>query len=211
MSAQLWSQVDAGVALALGAIVETAAVRKLQRPRVFALTLQRLEPGLVRRPGLGYRLVFVVAGYEAVVGAGVIALRGALGFVAACALLVACAGFLLALGRAVQQSVPCACFGRLGRTAAGGREIARALALVAGSAFLVVHRALDAGTAYGFGLVALVAFSATVVVIVAAQLLGGVVRPGVELEPPPPDARRAFAGRLRSVLGVDNDLYSGAQ
>src|SRR5258707_505859 len=46
MSASLWSQIDTGVAFALGAIVETAAIRKLQRPRVFRLTLDRLEPAL---------------------------------------------------------------------------------------------------------------------------------------------------------------------
>ena len=147
MSGPFWSQVDAGVALALGLIVETAAIRKLQRPRVFALTLQRLDPALSGRRSLSIRLAFVVAGYEAIVGAGVVVFRGEIGFVFACALLVACAGFLVALARAIQQSVPCACFGRLGRTAAGGREIGRGIALVAGAAFLVVHRALDAAPA----------------------------------------------------------------
>ena len=44
MSAPVWSQVDAGVALALGVIVETAAIRKLQRPRVFALTCSASTP-----------------------------------------------------------------------------------------------------------------------------------------------------------------------
>ena len=60
-------------------------------------------------------------------------LRGAaIGFFGL-ALLVACTGFLVALARAVQQSIPCACFGRLGRTSAGGREIGRGIALLAGS------------------------------------------------------------------------------
>src|SRR5437899_4779449 len=98
MHAPVWSQVDAGVALTLGAIVEIAAIRKLQRPRVFALTLQRLDPALSSRRPLTLRLAVVIAGYEAIVGAGVVAFRGFAGFAFACGLLVACAGFLVALG-----------------------------------------------------------------------------------------------------------------
>jgi hypothetical protein len=204
MSVSLWSQVDAGVALALGLIVETAAIRKLQRPRVFALTLQRLDPALSGRRSLSIRLAFVVAGYEAIVGAGVVVFRGEIGFVFACALLVACAGFLVALARAIQQSVPCACFGRLGRTAAGGREIARGIALVAGASFLVVHRALDASTGYAAGPVAAVAFVATAGLIAAAQRIGARVRPGVEPQP----GAASLASSVRSITGYDNDLYS---
>jgi hypothetical protein len=208
MSASVWSQVDAGVALALGVLVETAALRKLQRPRVFALTLQRLDPALSARRSLTIRLAFVVAGYEALVGAGVVGFRGAPGFAFACALLVACTGFLVALARAVQQSVPCACFGRLGRTAAGGREIGRGIALVAGAAFLVAHRAFDAGAGYGAGPVAAAAVVVTVFVIVVAQRIGAKVRPGVELQPGSPRERRSFAASMRSLAGYDNDLYT---
>ena len=204
MSVSLWSQVDAGVALALGLIVETAAIRKLQRPRVFALTLQRLDPALSGRRSLSIRLAFVVAGYEAIVGAGVVVCRGEIGFVFACALLVACAGFLVALARAIQQSVPCACFGRLGRTAAGGREVARGIALVAAASFLVVHRALDASTGDAAGPVAAVAFVATAGLIAAAQRIGARVRPGVELQP----GAASLASSVRSITGYDNDLYS---
>jgi hypothetical protein len=206
MSAHVWSQVDTGVALALGLIVATAAVRKLQRPRVFALTLQRLDPALSGRRTLSIRLALVVAGYEAVVGAGVVVFRGDPGFVFACALLVACAAFLAALARAVQQSVPCACFGRLGRTAAGGREIARGITLVAAATFLVVHRALDAHTSYGTGLVAAAAFMATACLIAVAQRVGAHVRPGIELRAAAP----SFAGSVRSLTGYDNDLYSSS-
>jgi hypothetical protein len=206
MNSSVWSQVDAGVALALGAIVVTAAIRKLQRPRVFALTLQRLDPALSGRRSLSIRLAFLVAAYEAIVGAGVVVFRGDLGFVFACALLVACTGFLIALARAVQRSVPCACFGRLGRTAAGGREIARGIVLVAGAAFLVVHRALDAQTGYGAGLVAAAAFVAMACLIAVAQRIGARIRPGVDLEP----GSTTLAGSIRSLAGYDNDLYSGA-
>ena len=208
MSAPVWSQADAGVALTLGAIVGTAAVRKLQRPSVFAGTLQRLDPALAPRRGLAVRLTFVVAGYEAAVAVGVIGLRSGPGFVAACGLLVACFGFLIALARAVQQSVPCACFGRLGRTAAGGREVGRALALVGGAAFLVVHRALDAGRGYGAGPFALAAAALTVVVILAAQRAGMRVRPGVEPAASTSAAPRSFVTSARRVAGYDNDLYS---
>jgi hypothetical protein len=208
MHAPVWSQVDAGVALTLGAIVEIAAIRKLQRPRVFALTLQRLDPALTSRRPLTLRLAVVIAGYEAIVGVGVVAFRGIVGFAFACGLLVACAGFLVALGRAVQQSVPCACFGRLGRTAAGGREIGRALALVAGAAFLVGHRALDVHTGYGVGPVALAAVVATGLVIVVAQHIGAAVRPGVEVASPAEVDGRMFAGSVRRLAGFDNDLYT---
>jgi hypothetical protein len=204
MSGPFWSQVDAGVALALGLMVETAAIRKLQRPRVFALTLQRLDPALSGRRSLSIRLAFVVAGYEASVGVGVVVFRGAVGFVFACALLVACAGFLVALARAIQQSVPCACFGRLGRTAAGGREIARGITLVAGASFLVVHRALDASTGYAAGVFAAATFLAVVLLIAVAQRIGAKVRPGIELGP----GTASFADSMRSLTGYDNDLYS---
>jgi hypothetical protein len=207
MSAPVWTQADSGVALALGAIVVTAATRKLQQPHVFALTLQRLDPALATRPALARRLTFAIAAYEAIVGAGVIALRGDPGFGVACGLLVACAGFLVALARAVQQSVPCACFGRLGRTAAGGREIGRGVALVAGAAFLVVHRAFDADAGYGIGPIAAVALLLAMVSIVAAQRVGGHVRPGVEL-PGEPSRDRPLSSSLRSITGYDNDLYS---
>jgi len=208
MSAPLWSQADSGVALVLGAIVGTAAVRKVQRPAVFAGTLQRLDPALASRRALATRLTFVVATYEAAVAAGVIGLRAGLGFFAACALLVACFGFLIALARAVQQSVPCACFGRLGRTAAGGREIGRAVALVGGAAFLVVHRTVDARPGYGVGPVALAVAAVTVGLIVAAQRIGMRVRPGVELPPAASTVHRSFVSSMRSIAGYDNDLYS---
>jgi hypothetical protein len=208
MDAASWSQVDAGVALAIGAIVATAAARKLQRPRVFALTLERLDPALVGRRPVTIRLAIGFALYEAVVAVGVIALRGTAGFVVAGLLLVACVGFLLALARAVQQSVPCACFGRLGRTAAGGREIGRGIVLVAGAAFLVVHRTLDVGSGYGFGAVTGLTVVVVVLLIVLAQCIGARVRPGVELESGVPGRSGTVAGWMRNALGYDNDLYS---
>jgi len=208
MSAPWWPQLDAGTALVLGAIVETAAVRKLQRPRVFALNLQRLEPALASRRALTIRLALLVASFEAVVGAGVVAFPGGVGFVFACALLVACVAFLVALARAVQQSVPCACFGRLGRTAAGGREIGRGIALVLGAAFVVVRRALDPGSTYGAGLIAVGAAAAMVGLILVAQSVGAKVRPGVELPRLDADGRSAIADGIRSITGYDNDLYT---
>ncbi len=207
MSAPVWTQIDAGVALVLGAIVETAAIRKLQQPRVFAPTLERLEPVLVGRRRVAIRLALGIAGYEAVVGAGVVAFRGTAGFVFACALLVVCAGFLAALARAVQQSVPCACFGRLGRTAAGGREVGRGVVLVVAAAFLVVRRAAAGGAGYGVGWTAVIAVVATALLIVAGQRLGARVRPGVELAPGVGDRKRALARSIRNLVGVDNDLY----
>jgi hypothetical protein len=210
MNAPVWSQVDAGVALVLGAIVVTAAVRKLQRPPVFALTLQRLDPRLTGRHALATRLTFLVALYELMTGTCVVVFRGALGFTSACALLVACAGFLLALERAVQRSIPCGCFGRLGRTAAGGREIGRAVAMAFGASFLVGQRAIDGNTSYGFGPVALVAAVATMLLIVVAQRIGARIRPGIE---PAPETRRdgSFSRSLRNITGYDNDLYSNGK
>jgi hypothetical protein len=208
MSAPVGTQVDAGVALALGAIVVTAAIRKFQRPRVIALTLERLEPALVGRRSLARRIAIVIAAYEAVVGVGIVATRGTIGFVFACAMLVACVGFLAALVRAVQQSVPCACFGRLGRTAAGGREIGRGIVLVSGATFVVVYRATAAPTRYGAGAIALVAFVGMAVLIVAGQRVGTALRPGVELRDADSADARSFARSLRSLAGVDNDLYT---
>jgi hypothetical protein len=214
MSGSVWSEVDTGVALTVGAIVVTAAIRKLQRPRVFALTLQRLDPALSSRRALTIRLTFVVAVYELLVGIGVNAFRGAVGFGFACGLLVACVGFLVVLARAVQQSVPCACFGRLGRTAAGGREIGRAIALAGWSAFLVGHRAIDGDAGYGLDSVRVSAAAVvgTVAVIVVAQRIGVAVRPGVELPREAASAAVAasssFGSKVRRVAGYDNDLYS---
>ncbi len=204
----MWTQIDAGVVFALGAIVETAAIRKLQRPRVFALTLARLEPGLAGKRRKEIPLALAVAGYEATVGAGVVAFRGTVGFVFACALLVVCAGFLVALARAVRQSVPCACFGRLGKTAAGGREIGRGVVLVGAAALLVVHRAVSAGSGYGFGVIAVVAVVVTALVIVAGQFVGGRIRPGEEIMPAPTAGQASLARSLRRLTGYDNDLYT---
>jgi hypothetical protein len=208
MSALVWPQLYAGVALALGAILVTAALRKLQNPRVFALTLQRLDPALNGRRALTLRWACFIAGYEAVVGIGVVAFRGGLGFPCACAVLIACTAFLVALARAVQQSLPCACFGRLGRTAAGGREIGRAIVLVVGASFLVVHRALDSTRSYGVGPWALVALLVTVAAIVGAQRFGARIRPGVELVPAVPDDRVSVVRSVRTIIGYDSDLYS---
>jgi hypothetical protein len=208
MSALVWPQLDAGVALALGAILVTAALRKLQNPRVFALTLQRLDPALNGRRALTLRWACFIAGYEAVVGIGVVAFRGGLGFPCACAVLIACTAFLVAVARAVQQSLPCACFGRLGRTAAGGREIGRAIVLVVGASFLVVHRALDSTRSYGVGPWALVALLVTVAAIVGAQRFGARIRPGVELVPAVPDDRVSVVRSVRTIIGYDSDLYS---
>jgi hypothetical protein len=208
MSAPVWSQIDAGVALVLGAIVETAAIRKLQRPRIFALTLERLEPTLVGKRRTAIRLALAIAAYEAVVAVGVVASRGSVGFAFAGALLVACAGFLGALARAVQQSIPCACFGRLGRTAAGGREVGRGVVLVVGAAFLVVHRAVSAGSAYGVGPIAGVAVVVAALGIVAGQRAGARIRPGVAVTADSDRGARSVVRSLRSLAGYDNDLYT---
>ncbi len=160
------------------------------------------------RRRLAIRLALAIAAYEAVVGVGVVAFRGSVGFAFACALLVACACFLGALARAVQRSVPCACFGRLGRTAAGGREVGRGIVLVTGSAFLVVHRAVTAGSAYGAGATAVVAAVVTVLLIVAGQVLGARVRPGTEMTGTPAARERSLARSLRGLAGYDNDLYT---
>lgn len=206
MSAPFWVQVDAGVALGLGAILVVAAVRKLQHLEVFALTLRRLDGSSVRRASTMWRLAVAVAIYELVTAIGVNAFRGTAGFVFACAAVIACAGFVVALVRAIQQSVPCACFGRLGRTAAGGREIARALVMLGGAAFLVVHRAVESGSSYGFGLVALASAPAFLVIVAIAQIVGARVRPGSDLT----DAAgpRSFGDAFRLVAGVDNELYA---
>ena len=109
----------------------------------------------------------------------------------------------------MQQSVPCACFGRLGRTAAGGREIGRGIALVAGAAFLVVHRALDAGTGYGAGPVA----AASVVVTglrdrrgATHRREGAAGRRAASREPVAGDDRSP--DRCGALTGYDNDLYT---
>jgi hypothetical protein len=203
----MWSQIDAGVAITLGVILEVAAIRKLQRPREFALTLQRLEPSLLGHRAGSIRLGVGIAVYEMIAGAGVVAFRGAVGFGFACAVVAACAAFLVALVRAVQESVPCACFGRLGRTAAGGREIARGIALLAGAAFLVVNRAVEVNRGYGVGVGAGATVVAALGVILVAQRIGVGVRPGVEVGPEP-DGGRSIATFARSLVGYDNDLYS---
>jgi hypothetical protein len=205
MSAPLWVQVDAGVALGLGAILAVAAVRKLQHVDVFALSLRRLDPSLVRRASTTRRLAVGVAIYELATAAGLNAFRGTAGFLFACAAVVATAAFVAALLRAIQQSVPCACFGRLGRTAAGGREIARALALLAGALFLVVHRALEHTTAYGFGIGALVSALAFLLVVAVAQRVGARLRPGADVLKAEP---RSVAGAVRGLTGVDSELYA---
>jgi hypothetical protein len=206
MSAPFLVQVDAGVALGLGCILAVAAVRKVQHVAVFALTLQRLDGSLAGRRAFARRLTLAVATYELATAVGVNVFRGTAGFLFACAAVVACAGFVAALLRAVQQSVPCACFGRLGRTAAGGREIARALVLLGGAVFLVVQRAVEPGSAYGFGIVALVSAFAFLLIIAAAQRVGARIRPGSDL--PGAAEPRSFRGALRVVAGVDNELYA---
>jgi hypothetical protein len=206
MHAPLWVQVDAGVAAGLGAILAVAAVRKLQHVDVFALTLRRLDGSRIRRANATRRLAFAVAISELTIAAGVNAFRGTAGFLFACAAVVACAAFVAALLRAVQQSVPCACFGRLGRTAAGGREVARALVLLGGAGFLVVQRAIESGTEYGFGVVAFVSALAFLLLVAVGQYAGARIRPGTEL--PEAAGRQSFGDALRVLAGVDNELYA---
>jgi hypothetical protein len=155
---------------------------------------------------LSHRLSIGVAAYEATVAVGANVFRGTAGFVFACGMLVACAGFLTALVRAVQQSVPCACFGRLGRTAAGGREIARAIVLFGGASFLVTHRAVASGAAFGFGLVAFVSALTFLVIVAVAQSVGARIRPGADVATAP--AREPLTTWLRDLAGLDNDLYA---
>ena len=129
------------------------------------------------------------------------------GFGFACALLVACVGFLFALARAVQQSIPCGCFGRLGRTAAGGREIGRADR--DGGGVRVSRRAPRDGhepelrrsePSRPWSVVG------TALLIGVAQRIGARIRPGVELgDDGRPDS---LASSLRGLVGVDNDLYT---
>jgi hypothetical protein len=206
VNAPLWVQVDAGVAFGLGAILAVAAVRKLQHVEVFALTLRRLDPSPIRRAGTTRRLTYAVAICELTIAVGVNAFRATAGFLFACAAVVACAGFVAALFRAIQRSAPCACFGRLGRTAAGGREIARAIVLLGAAVFLVVHRAIETSTAYGLGFVALVSAVALLLLVAAGQYLGARIRPGTDLPETPEHG--SFGGALRALAGVDNELYA---
>jgi hypothetical protein len=206
MSAPFWAEVDAGVALGLGAVLAVAAVRKAQHADVFALTLQRLDRALSGRASRARRLTFLVAAYEFATAVGLNAFRRTVGFLFAGAALIACAGFLAALLRAIQQSVPCACFGRLGRTAAGGREIARAVVLLGGAGFLVVHRAIEPGTTYGFGSVAVASALAFLLVVAVAQRIGARIRPGTEM--PRAGEGSSLGGALRALAGVDNELYA---
>ncbi len=113
----------------------------------------------------------------------------------------------MALARALQQSVPCACFGRLGRTAVGGREIGRAIVLSLGAGFVVVHRAVALHSGYGAGPVAVLSLLAMVLAIVLGQRVGMAVRPGLQIGPASGDDPRSFANTVRSVAGLDNDLY----
>jgi hypothetical protein len=206
MSAPFWVQVDAGVALGLGSIFAVAAVRKLQHVEVFALTLRRLDGSNVRRASTTRRLAYAVAICELTIAAGVNSFRGTAGFLFACAAVVVCVAFVVALLRAIRQSVPCACFGRLGRTAAGGREVARALVLLGGAAFLVVHRAIESSSAYGFGGIAVASAIAFLLLVGAGQSVGARIRPGIDLEETA--ERKSLGDTLRVLAGVDNELYA---
>ena len=197
MSAPVWSQADSGVALALGAIVATAASQAAAPGRVRG-TLQRLDPTLAERAALAVRLTFVVATYEAIVGVGVIALRGDAGFAAACALLVVCVAFVVVfgVGGAAECSVRLLRVGGLRGRGDRPRHCARGWRGLPGRPRSPRTRATDE-----FVMVAAVGL--TVLVIVFAQRAGGRVRPGVDLAPD-----GSLASVPRSLTGYDNDLYS---
>jgi len=185
MHAPLLVQIDAGVAAALAVIVGAAAVAKLARPAVFARNLQLLDRSLAARPGLARRLALGASVYEAAVAVGVVAFRADAGFGFACGLLVACVAFLVVLGRAVRAAVPCACFGSVGRATASGREVGRAVVMLGGAAFLVAHRAVDAGGAYGFGPWAAVALVVTGAAVGVGLRVGGLIAPAAGARPAP--------------------------
>ncbi|HWS46904.1 MAG TPA: MauE/DoxX family redox-associated membrane protein [Acidimicrobiia bacterium] len=201
------AQVDTGISVVVGAIVLVAAIAKLRAPAVFARTLTRLSPRLRRRrPTWARPLAIAFSVAEATVAVAVIALRGAAGVAAAAGLLVLTCGFVAAVARAIHVGTACSCFGRLGNTAAGGRELGRALALTALAAAVLGLRAHDPAAAIALGVAAVVAGLGAFVVIVAAQAIGGVLRPGRRADVMPGGG--SLLGAVRDAVGYDGALVA---
>jgi hypothetical protein len=117
---------------------------------------------------------------------------------AAVALLGLCIGFLFALCRALRVGAGCSCFGRLSRTSAGGRELGRAVALIAIGGTVVVLRA---GPPDGRPDLVLSISAAAVGAgfLVLAMVVGERLRPA---------AGHPANIRPRDLLGFDSGLYS---
>ena len=124
-------------------------------------------------------------------------LHGPAGLAAAVALLGLCIGFLFALCRALRVGAGCSCFGRLSRTSVGGRELGRAVALLAIGGTVVVLRALPPNGRPGLGLSISAAVGAGFLAL--AMVVGERLRPA---------AGHPANIRPRDLLGFDSGLYS---
>ena len=204
MSAEL----DSGLSFLIGLILVLAGVQKMRDPRPLQITLRQLYPS-VRHRGerVAGRLAVAVACVEIVVGLTGTVLRGPAGLAASGVTLVLCCGFLLALRRALRVGANCSCFGRLSRTAVGGRELGRAVALLAVAATTAGLRVgrHDWPPTVGWPTILAIACGAGVVLL--ATGLGERLRPAGD---PAAEPSRSPGPGLREVIGFDGSLYATA-
>jgi methylamine utilization protein MauE len=189
-----------------GSLLAFAGAVKLASPGRFATSLRTLVPAApVRR--LGGAAAVAVGVVEIGIGVCLAMTPGVAGTAAAVVATALCLAFVLAVVRAIRLGAGCSCFGSLGRTRAGGREVGRATGLLAVCATLA---ALDlgaqpSGVAPAWGPASAAGAAATVIVIALAMVLGERLHPAAR-PIAAAGATARLARRALEVAGLDDQL-----
>lgn len=169
-----------GVALVLAAVLVVAGVIKLVEPRYVAAAMRRISDGVARRAARrgaeARRAGRVVGGVETIAGLALVIVTGDASVAVAAFATLVFAAFVVVVIAAIRRGASCGCWASLSEGPAGGAELGRALALVAGGVVVVVGRAMGDRQATWRPATAL-AVVAALVALVALTWLGRLLLP----------------------------------
>jgi hypothetical protein len=195
------AEIDTGLSLLVGVILVLAGVQKVRDPRPLQVTLRQLYRSV---RGRGIRLARCLAvgigTVEIVTGVAGAALRGPAGLAAAGMTIGLCCGFLLALRRALRIGAGCSCFGYLSRTAVGGRELGRAVALLGIATAMAALRVGQPGPLPSVGWPTALAIGGGAAAVLLAMAVGERLRPATG------PTRAPALARLRGLTGFDGRI-----
>jgi hypothetical protein len=209
-------QIASGIAFAVAAILAVAGVLKLAGPETLVTSLDRLLPGRswYARAARTKRAVRGLGVAEIGLGAALAMVRGWPGVAVAAAVVALTVGFVLVVRRAIRLGVSCGCFGRLGQTSAGGRELGRAVSVAAAAAAVLLFQLATVGSPLSVGVASLVAAAGTFGCVALGMEVGERMSGKVQLRSAPSHRSREttrfsrIRSRLGEALGLDNGVFA---
>jgi hypothetical protein len=191
-----------GVSTVLAAVLIVAGVIKVVEPRYVAAALRRISREIAMRAARSEkearRAGRTVGVVETLVGSALLLVTGWPGIVVAAVAVVLFGSFVVVVDLAIRRGVACGCWASLSEGPAGGAELGRAGALVAGAVVVLIGRASGA-RGVEWSAVTVVAVFVTLAAVVLATWLGHLVFPVRNAKVRERLDQRAPRGRLARV------------